>query len=148
MADDILNMSLDDIIKKNAEKARQGKPKKPKAAGKDQQQQGGKVNKLGRVKQGGVGKKPQAGRVRGQPGAGVRSMGGSHCSTTCRVHQGVPSQGRQVRTALSVIRNDASKRDALEGGGKWKHDMFTQSGGGRAAAAPARGGNAKLCVGG
>lgn len=64
MADDILNMSLDDIIKKNAEKSKQAKGKKPKAAGKDQPK-GGKPNKLGRVNQGGVGKKPQAGRVRG-----------------------------------------------------------------------------------
>lgn len=54
-----------------------------------------------------------------------------------------------MRTALSVIKNDASKREALEGGGKWKHDMFTQSGGGRAAAGTAagRGGSTKLYVG-
>lgn len=82
MADDILNMSLDDIIKKNAEKARQAKPKKPKASGKDQQQQGGKANTLGRVKQGGVGKKPQLVRVRGQFDAVVRG----HRIDTCRVH--------------------------------------------------------------
>lgn len=54
-----------------------------------------------------------------------------------------------MRTALSVIKNDASKREALEGGGKWKHDMFTQSGGGRAAAGAAgrAAGSAKLYVG-
>lgn len=48
-----------------------------------------------------------------------------------------------------MIKNDASKREALEGGGKWKHDMFTQSGGGRAAAGTAagRGGSTKLYVG-
>lgn len=53
-----------------------------------------------------------------------------------------------MRTALSVIRNDASKREALEGGGKWKHDMYTpQAGGGRPAGA-GRAGSTKLYVGG
>lgn len=99
MADDILNMSLDDIIKKNAEKAKQAKPRKPKAAGKDQPK-AGKPNRLGRVNQGAIGKKPQAVRVRGSDTLGI---GIGMCTLYLSTTAGSPGEDRIVRDKKRCI---------------------------------------------
>ncbi len=151
MADDILNMSLDDIIKKNAEKSKQAKQVKQAKTNKGkeqpkQKQQAGPSSKLTKVTQGGVGKKSGFGRVWVEL-VGIESVDGIDCASTSASYT---TQGRQGRPKLAIatVRNDAAKREALDGGAKWKHDMFKQVAG-AAAAQPNTGGRtsgAKLYV--
>lgn len=154
MADDILNMSLDDIIKKNAEKSKQAKQSKQvkKNKGKDQpkpKQQAAPSNKLSKVTQGGVGKKAGFGRVWGAYKNMVWLIE-MQCTCTVGFSSLFVMQGRQGRpkVVIATVKNDATKRDALEGGGKWKHDMFKQVAGAASASNTAAGrtSGAKLYV--
>lgn len=136
MADDMLNLSLDDIIRKNkSDKKPVSKKDKPKGipvgrspkvvtvrSTKEQQQS--KTDRLVKaVAQGGVAKK----------GRGSTKFEAARAERTVPLQRGPGPRGRdEVRGGRGAgrpdgpPRNDAARRAALDGNGKWQHDLFRE----------------------